>query len=89
VRSRGLLVPHWWGWERLEKWTDTAAYTLWRLQQVLREGPLTIVEIANRLDGTDADSIARTVRRYEGKTFVRHIRPDGVTSWANLARREA
>ena len=57
----------------------------WRIQEALKEGPGTITHIASET-GADNDTVSKTLRRHEGKYFVRASNAQGVQVWANLRR---
>lgn len=59
-----------------------------RLQHALMHGPRIIADVADELE-EKPDTVARVLRRYAGKQFVRQAGPDGVDRWANLATEAA
>ena len=60
-----------------------------RVAAALRRGPTTIARLADDL-GAKADTIEKTLRRGEGRRFLRVVdHPDGITRWALLERQTA
>lgn len=59
-----------------------------RIGHVLKAGPQTVAIIAEEL-GAKPDTIEKTLKRHEGKAFLRLTGPDGVYRWGLLDRRNA
>lgn len=55
----------------------------WRLKHALAQGPRLVHEVAAEIDET-TDTVARTLRRYAGRDFVRTPGAGGVDQWSNL-----
>jgi AAA domain len=55
-----------------------------RLRSALRAGALSYVEMAEAC-GSDPETVRTTIRRDNGRTFLRVIGPDGITRWGLAA----
>lgn len=55
-----------------------------RIRDQLRAGPMLVHEIADALDSS-IDAVRMSLKRGDGKIFVRNTRADGIESWSLLA----
>ena len=55
-----------------------------RIHAALRGGARTYADIAEEI-GEPLDSVSKTIRRDDGKTFLRVVGPDGITRWGLVA----
>ena len=60
----------------------------WRIQQALKGGPRSLVELASDLEA-ELESVRKALKRHEGKVFARATSADHVERWALLARESA